>query len=271
MDPEVRRRRTLDAIKRLLLRESLNQPLILIFEDLHWIDEGSRALLNLLADSIGTARVLMLVNYRPEFTHNWGNKTYYTQLRLDPLGAESGEEMLQALLDDEPRTGAAQARDHREDRRQSVLHGRDRAGAVRAGRPAAQRLDQARQISQHDSNPIDRAGGAGLAHRPAAAGAERPAADARGDRQGVSAQAGQRSIRTSPTTSCRELLAELQIAEFIYEQPAVSDVAYVFKHALSQQVAYGSTLLERRRVLHERIARVSSKRNFPRRWRLNRS
>ena len=100
MDAEIRRRRTLDAIKRLLLRESLNQPLIVIFEDLHWLDEGSRALLNLLADSIGTARVMMLVNYRPEFTHNWGNKTYYTQLRLDPLGAESGEEMLNALLDD---------------------------------------------------------------------------------------------------------------------------------------------------------------------------
>ena len=100
MDPETRRRRTLDAIKRLLLRESLHQPLIVIFEDLHWLDDGSRALLNLLADSIGTTRVLMLVNYRPEFTHNWGNKTYYTQLRLDPLGAESGEEMLRALLDD---------------------------------------------------------------------------------------------------------------------------------------------------------------------------
>ena len=100
LDPEIRRRRTLDAIKRLLLRESLNQPLIVIFEDLHWLDEGSRALLNLLADSIGTARLLMLVNYRPEFTHNWGNKTYYTQLRLDPLGVESGEQMLQALLDD---------------------------------------------------------------------------------------------------------------------------------------------------------------------------
>ena len=100
MDPEVRRRRTLDAIKKLLLRESLNQPLVVIFEDLHWLDDGSRALLNLLADSIGTARVMMVLNYRPEFTHNWNNKTYYTQLRLDPLGAESGEQMLQALLDD---------------------------------------------------------------------------------------------------------------------------------------------------------------------------
>ena len=73
---------------------TLNQPLMVIFEDLHWIDEETQALLNLLADSIGDARVLLLVNYRPEYSHEWGNKTYYTQLRLDPLGRESAEEML---------------------------------------------------------------------------------------------------------------------------------------------------------------------------------
>ena len=72
-----------------LLRESLNQPLMVIFEDLHWIDEETRAFLNLLADSIGTAKILLLVNYRPEYSHRWGDKTYYTQLRLDPLGARS--------------------------------------------------------------------------------------------------------------------------------------------------------------------------------------
>ena len=68
---DLRRRRTLDAIKRILLRESLNQPLIVIFEDLHWIDGETQALLNLLAESIGTAKVLMLVNSRP-FTHTAG-------------------------------------------------------------------------------------------------------------------------------------------------------------------------------------------------------
>jgi class 3 adenylate cyclase len=102
MDGQIRKRRTLDAIKRILLRESLNQPLMVIFEDLHWIDEQTQVLLNLLADSIGTAKILLLVNYRPEYSHQWGNKTYYTQLRLDPLGKESADEMLSALLGASP-------------------------------------------------------------------------------------------------------------------------------------------------------------------------
>src|SRR5216683_859736 len=102
MDGQIRRRRTLEGIKRLLLRESLNQPLIVIFEDLHWIDGESQALLNLLVDGIASAHVLLLVNYRPEYRHEWGSKTYYTQLRLDPLGRHSADEMLSALLGASP-------------------------------------------------------------------------------------------------------------------------------------------------------------------------
>src|SRR5229473_7292806 len=105
MDPQIRQRRTLEAVKRLLLRESLNQQLIVIFEDLHWIDTSTQAFLNLLVDALATARILLLVNYRPEYRHEWGNKTYYTQLRLDPLGKESAEEMLTALLGDAAELG----------------------------------------------------------------------------------------------------------------------------------------------------------------------
>src|SRR5215469_14455893 len=98
MDASIRRQRTLEAVKRILLRESLNQPLMVVFEDLHWIDDETQAFLNLLADSIGTAKLLLLVSYRPEYSHPWSSKSYYTQLRLDPLGKESAGEMFDALL-----------------------------------------------------------------------------------------------------------------------------------------------------------------------------
>ena len=102
LDPGQRRQRTLDAVKRLLLREAREQPLLLIFEDLHWIDGETQALLDSLVESLGSARLLLLVNYRPEYQHAWGSKTYYSQLRLDALPAESAGELLEALLGDDP-------------------------------------------------------------------------------------------------------------------------------------------------------------------------
>jgi ABC-type thiamine transport system ATPase subunit len=98
LDPLQRRRRTLEALKRVLLRESQVQPLLLVFEDLHWIDTETQAVLETLVESLPTARMLLLVNYRPEYQHGWGSKTYYTQLRLDPLPEASTEELLQTLL-----------------------------------------------------------------------------------------------------------------------------------------------------------------------------
>src|SRR5213078_4257505 len=101
-DPPQRRQRLVDALKRVLLRESQVQPLLLVFEDLHWIDTETQALLDRLVDSMPMARILLLVNYRPEYQHGWSNKTFYTQLRLDPLPPASADEFLQALLGDDP-------------------------------------------------------------------------------------------------------------------------------------------------------------------------
>jgi class 3 adenylate cyclase len=100
MDSQIKRRRTLHALKRIILRESLNQPAVVIFEDLHRIDRETQALLDLLADSVANSRVLLLVNYRPEYRHAWTNKSYYFQLRLEPLGKEHAAEMLSALVGD---------------------------------------------------------------------------------------------------------------------------------------------------------------------------
>jgi predicted ATPase len=101
LDPAQRRQRTLDAVKRLLLRESQRQPLLVVLEDLHWIDGETQALLDSLVESLAMARMLLLVNFRPEYAHRWGGKTYYTQIRLDALPPESAETLLDALLGDD--------------------------------------------------------------------------------------------------------------------------------------------------------------------------
>src|SRR4030095_13842333 len=102
LDPPQRLQRTLDALKRLLLRESQVQPVLLVCENLHWIDTETQAFLESLVDSLPTVRLLLLVNYRPEYQHGWGSKTSYTQLRLDPLPPTSTDELLQALLGGDP-------------------------------------------------------------------------------------------------------------------------------------------------------------------------
>jgi class 3 adenylate cyclase len=102
LDPLQRRRHTLEAVKRLLVRESQVQPLLLVFEDLHWIDTETQAVIDLLVGSLPAARVLLLVNYRPEYEHGWGAKTSCTQLRLDRLPPASADAFLKALIGDDP-------------------------------------------------------------------------------------------------------------------------------------------------------------------------
>jgi tetratricopeptide (TPR) repeat protein len=148
-DPYFRRRRLQDAIKRILLRESLNQPLMIIFEDLHWIDTETQSMLNVLVDSIGTARVLLLVNYRPEYHHEWSNRTYYTQLRLDPLGRESAQEMLVALMGGEPAHALTQEVAYNSilaDRRQTI---HQRAGQAIETRYAERLDDHLSELARH--------------------------------------------------------------------------------------------------------------------------
>ena len=103
LDPSQRRQCTLEAVTRLLLRESHVQPLLVIVEDLHWIDTETQALLDTLVERLPTARLLLLVNYRPEYSHGWGSKTSYSQLRLDALRPDSAEALLRALLGDDGR------------------------------------------------------------------------------------------------------------------------------------------------------------------------
>jgi class 3 adenylate cyclase/tetratricopeptide (TPR) repeat protein len=255
MDAQFRKRRTLEAIKGIFVRESLNQPLMVIFEDLQWIDEETQGLLNLLADSIGTAKILLLVNYRPEYTHQWGSKTYYTQLRLDPLGKEPAEEMLSGLLGEGrdlvslKRLIIERAEGNpffMEEMVQGLL---DEGALVREGTvvrltKALGELKIPPTVQDILASRIDRLPPAekDLLQTLAVIGRE----FAFGLVQGVVSKSEDELDR---------MLHTLQLAEFIYEQPAAGDIGYIFKHAQTQEVAYKSVLVERRKALHERAAR----------------
>jgi class 3 adenylate cyclase len=271
MDAQVKRRRTLDALKRIVLRESLKQPIVIIFEDLHWIDDQTQALLDLLADGLANARVLMLVNYRPEYRHEWTNKSYYTQLRLDPLGGESAEQMLDALLSvplarsvagEGKGEGADLAEGAAElDSLKRLIIERTggnpffieeilqalfdqgaivRNGAVKVARSLSQvRLPPTVQgllASRIDRLPREHKE---LVQTLAVMGRE-------------SLLALIRQVATRPEGELEPMLAALQAGEFIYEVLAAAGIEYTFKHALTQEVAYNSLLIERRKLLHER-------------------
>jgi class 3 adenylate cyclase/tetratricopeptide (TPR) repeat protein len=251
MAPQIRTRRTLDAIKRILLRESINQPLMIIFEDLHWIDSETQALLNLLVDAIANARM----NYRPEYRHEWGSRTHYTQLRLDPLGPESAEEMLSALLGDDkdliPLKRVIIERTQgtpffMEEMVQALFEEGvlQRNGTVKLAQPISA-IKVPPTVQAVLASRIDRlsAPEKELLQTLAVLGRE------------FTLKLVQR-VTLKSNDELEVMLAQLQLGEFINEQPAVGDVEYSFKHALTQEVAYKSLLSERRRVLHERAARA---------------
>ena len=252
LDPAQRRQRTLDAVKHLLLRESESQPVLVVFEDLHWIDGETQALLDSLVESLPTARLLLLVNYRPEYGHGWVSKTYYSQLRLDALPPESADELLSALLGDdralEPLKRLLVKRGNPlfiEESIRTLLETGALAGergAYRLTRPVqaievpatvqvilAARIDR---LSTEDKQLLQTASVIGkdipfvLLH----------------------------TVAGEAEDAVRRGLAHLQAAEFLYETRLFPDPEYTFKHALTHEVTYGTLLHDRRKALHARIA-----------------
>jgi class 3 adenylate cyclase/tetratricopeptide (TPR) repeat protein len=253
LDPPQRRQRTLTALKRVLLRESQVQPVLVVFEDLHWIDTETQALLNHLVESLPTARLLLLVNYRPEYQHGWGSKTYYTQLRLDPLPPASAEEFLAGLLGDDPSlTPLMQLLIARTEGNPFFLEESVRTlmeTGVLVGEPGAYRLAQALPTIQVPATVqavlaarIDRLSSEDkrLLQTVAVIGHEVPLPLVQ-------------IIAELPEAELHRNLARLQAAEFLYETQLFPERAFTFKHALTHEVAYGSLLQERRRTLHARI------------------
>jgi class 3 adenylate cyclase/predicted ATPase len=255
MDARIKRQRTLDAIKRILLRDSLDQPLVVIFEDLHWIDDQTQGLLDLLADSVANARILLLFNYRPEYHHEWANKSYYSQARLEPLAGADGAAMLSALLGEGDELSPlkrliAERTGGNPFFIEEIVQGLFEDGAlVRNGM-----VRVTRSLSQLRLPPTVQGMLAARVDR-----LPRPQKNLLQTLAVIGREARLRLVRQ--VTSADEALlsqnlAELRAAEFIYEQPVTGDTEFVFKHALTQEITYNSLLITQRTALHERAAQV---------------
>jgi len=229
------------------------QPLVLLFEDLHWIDAETQGFLDGLVESLPTAPILLAVNYRPEYRHDWGGKSYYGQIRLDPLAAAPAEALLETLLgSDRELAQLTSLLIARTEGNPFFLEESVRALAetgVLAGERGAYRLVKAAQPVQIPATVqallaarIDRLPPADkdLLQSASVIGTTVPLpllqaiADRSGDDLGAR-------------------LAQLQSAEFIYETRLFPEAEYEFKHALTQEVAYTGLLHERRRALHGQV------------------
>lgn len=253
LDPPQRRQRTLDALRRLVLRESQLRPVLLVVEDLHWIDAGTQAFLDRLVDSLPTARLLLVVNYRPEYQHGWGGKTYYTQLRIDPLPPESTDTLLDALLGNHESLTPLKP----------LLIGRTEGNpffleeSVRTlvetralvGERGAYRLDTELQTIRVPAS----------VHAVLAARIDRLAPREKRLLEAAAVIGKDVPLRILQAVAdlheddLGQTLARLQTAELLYESQAFGDLEYTFKHSLTHEVAYASPLPERRRTLHARI------------------
>jgi predicted ATPase len=253
LDARQRHQRMLDAVKRLVLAASRRQPLLLVIEDLHWVDAATQAVLDTLVESLPAARVLLVVTYRPEYRHGWGSKTYYSQVRIDPLAPDGADTVLRRLLGSDPSLHPVVQRLH------------EQAG----GNPFF--LEETVRALVETRALIGERGAYRLAHAPdtirlpstveavLAARIERLPADERELLRwaaviGTTVPAELLRVAVAwPEATIQRALSRLTAAELLYETRVVPDATYTFKHALTHQAAYDSLPQEERRPVHARV------------------
>ena len=260
MDPQIRRDRIFDAITQLLARESRDQPIELLFEDLQWLDRETETFLAYLIDRVTSAPILILVNYRPEYQPAWTRADHCSQLRLEPLGPAEAQGLLAALLGNDPSLVPL---------KQLILEKTE-------GNPFF--IEEVVQTLVEEKSVLGEPGRFRIEQTPTTLHIPTTVQGvlaARIDRLPVAqkellqtlAVIGKEFAFSLIQRICdgggawmdehlRDLLARLESAEFIYQRPAFPEVEYSFKHALTQEVAGSSLLTERRNALHERTAQA---------------
>ena len=255
LEPKQKRERTFEAIRDLLVRESQNRPIILVVEDLHWIDKTSEDFLSYLIGWLAHAHVLLILPYRPEYTHPWGSKSYYTKIGLDQLPTTTSAELVQSILD----------------REEVVPELRELILNRASGNPLfmeefTHSLLENGTIQRKDNQYVLTRKASEIEVPDTIQGIIAARMDRLGDSlkrimQVASVIGRDFAFRILQTmTGMREELKSdllnLQGLEFIYEKRLFPELEYIFKHALTQEVAYNSLLLKRRNEIHEKVGQA---------------
>jgi transcriptional regulator with AAA-type ATPase domain/class 3 adenylate cyclase/tetratricopeptide (TPR) repeat protein len=252
LDAQDRRRRMLDGARQLILAASRRTPVMVVVDDLQWIDSETQAFLDLLVESLPGARVLLLVNYRPEGEHAWSSKTYYMQVRVDALPAESAGKLLEVLLGDD--SGLTPLK-------QLLVKRGNPFFLEETVRTLAETKALAGERGQYRlTQPIQTIQVAPTVQAMLGARIDRLSPEDKRLLQ-VASVVGKavpfpllQAIADLPDEALRRGLDHLQAAEFVYETGLFPELEYSFKHALTHEVTYGGLLHEDRRALHARIA-----------------
>jgi tetratricopeptide (TPR) repeat protein len=241
LSAEARKARTFEAIRQLFLASSQHHPVVLAVENLHWIDPTSEALLAAVVDGLAGAALLVLATCRPGYRPPWLDKSYATQIALQPLEQDDSRQVVRSVLRDTALTPALE---------QQLL-------ARAEGNPFF--LEElAYTVREHGEghpalavpNTIQAVLAARLDRLPTAERQLLQAAAVIGKDIAVPLL---QAITELPEATLQQGLAHLQAAEFLYETRLWPERVYTFKHALTHEVAYGSLLPERRHALHAKI------------------
>ena len=255
MDPQIRRRRTFDTIQRLVLREAQNQPVVMVMEDLHWLDDESQGFLSMFGRAVQGSRILLLVNYRPEYQPVWHAGTSYSQLRLKAFGTEEAQALLVSLLGDDPALA---------DLKRLIVD--KTQGNAFFMEEYVQTLFDQKVLVRGDKVVLTRAPGdidmPATVQGVLAARIDRLDPEHKAFLQMLAVLGNATPLRLVERVAqqteahLQEALDRLQNAEFIYQRPSFPDVEYVFKHALTRETAYSELLIDSRRALHSRAAQA---------------
>ncbi len=252
LEPQQKREKTFEAIRNLLIRISQEMHIVLAVEDMHWIDNTSQEFLNYLIGSLASTHILLVLLYRPEYTHQWGSKSYYRKIGLNQLTTQSSAELVQAILE-----GGEVSPEIRE-----LILNRTSGNPLYMEELTHSLLENG-SIQKKDHQFV-LSGRASDIQIPdtiqgiIAARMDRLEDNLKRTMQVASVIGRDFAFRILQTiTGLREelkaYLLNLQGLEFIYEKSLFPELEYIFKHALTQEVAYKSLLHKRRKEIHRKI------------------